>query len=199
MTDAARATVLIVDDYADAADLYAEWLAPQYDVRTAYSGSEALDALGDEVDVVLLDRRMPGLSGEALLVEIRARDLDCRVAAVTGVEPDFDLIDMPVDAYLQKPVRRADLEETVRGLVQRSEYDDRLREYCGLASRKAALEARKSPVELERSEAYADLVDHLEAVEREVDAMVRDFDPEDFVKAFRDCVPPDGDEATSPS
>jgi CheY-like chemotaxis protein len=40
-------------------------------VRTAYGGHEALEELSDDVDVILLDRRMPGLSGDEVLEEVR--------------------------------------------------------------------------------------------------------------------------------
>jgi DNA-binding response OmpR family regulator len=36
---------------------------------------------------VLLDRRMPGLSGDNALNRIREREYDCRVAMVTAVDP----------------------------------------------------------------------------------------------------------------
>lgn len=189
-------TVLVVDDYVDAAHLYATWLSQEFSVRTAYDGREALDLLDQDVSVVLLDRKMPNLSGEALLVEIRARGFDCRVAAVTGVEPDFDLIEMPLDAYLQKPVDRTDLLKTVRTLHNRAEYDERLRTYCALASRKAVLETEKSSAELAQSEAYARLEDRIRRLAEEVDAIVDDFDPEDFEAAFRNCVAV-GDEAAT--
>lgn len=58
--------VLVVEDEPDLADLYAAWLGDEYRVRTAYGGQEALDELDeadDEVDAILLDRRMPGFPG----------------------------------------------------------------------------------------------------------------------------------------
>ena len=190
MTATNRPTVLVVDDHPDVADLYATWLEPEYDVRTAYDGQAALTALDEAVDVVLLDRKMPNLSGEALLIEIRARDFDCRVAAVTGIQPDFDVIEMPLDAYLQKPVRQSELLETVQTLVRRAEYDEHLRQYCALASRKAALETEKSRRELEQSEAYAALEDRIASLAREADSIIDDFDIEDFEAAFRNCGSP---------
>ncbi len=81
--------VLVVEDEPDLADLYATWLRGEYRVRVAYGGREALEKLDDEVEVVLLDRRMPDLSGDEALKEIRERGFDCRVAMVTAVEPDL--------------------------------------------------------------------------------------------------------------
>lgn len=190
MTATDRPVVLVVDDYPDVADLYATWLESEYAVRTAYDGQAALKLLDKTVDVVLLDRKMPNLSGEALLAEIRARDLDCRVAAVTGIQPDFDVIEMPLDAYLQKPVRQTELIETVQSLLRRAEYDEHLRQYCALASRKAALETEKSQRELEQSQAYAALEERIASLAHETDAIVDDFDTKDFEAAFRNCVSP---------
>jgi CheY-like chemotaxis protein len=41
--------------------------AEEYEVRTATGGPEALDLVDEEVDVALLDRRMPRMSGDELL------------------------------------------------------------------------------------------------------------------------------------
>ena len=115
--------VLVVEDEPDLADLYATWLSESYRVRTAYGGHEAIEKLGSEVDVMLLDRRMPDLPGDEVLEVVRDRGLDCRVAMVTAVEPDFDIVAMGFDDYLVKPVSREDLQETVSNLVVRNEYD----------------------------------------------------------------------------
>jgi CheY-like chemotaxis protein len=62
--------VLIVEDEQAVADLYARFLEPTYGVHTAYNGTDTLEKMSDEVDIVLLDRRMPGLSGEEVLEAI---------------------------------------------------------------------------------------------------------------------------------
>jgi len=59
--------------------------------------------IDETVDVVLLDRMMPGMSGQEVLAAIRERGLDCRVAMVTAVDADFDVIEMGFDEYLGKP------------------------------------------------------------------------------------------------
>ncbi len=59
-----RPSVLIAEDEPDLANLYTSRLEERYDVRTAYDGTEALEAIDGDIDVVLLDRRMPGLSGD---------------------------------------------------------------------------------------------------------------------------------------
>ncbi|EMA38737.1 response regulator transcription factor [Halobiforma nitratireducens] len=161
-------SVLIVEDEPDLANLYAAWLESEYDVETAYDGDEALAAIDETIDVVLLDRRMPGLSGDTVLETIRERDLDCYVAMVTAVEPDFDIVGMGFDDYLVKPVSKDELFRIVDQLLLRSSYDEQLREFFALASKKALLDAEKSEAERESSQEYAELEDRLAALRVQV-------------------------------
>jgi len=189
MTTHDNHTVLIVDDRVDIADTYTIWLEETYRVRTAYDGREALDLLDETVDVALLDRRMPGLSGDEVLETIRERGLDCRVAMVTAVEPDFDIVDMGFDDYLVKPVTGEQLHRTIERLLSRSSYDDRMREFYSLAAKRTVLEAEKSSSELEESEEYRELMAKLDAVRSEADETVASFEDEDYFAAFRDLRP----------
>jgi DNA-binding response OmpR family regulator len=168
--------VLVVEDESDLADLYAAWLQGSYRVRTAYGGHEALDNLDEEVDIILLDRRMPGLSGDEVLDAVRERGIDCQVAMVTAVEPDFDILSMGFDDYLVKPVSRDSLLETVESLGLRGEYDSGVQEMFALASKKALLEAEKTDSELEDSEEYQELEARLEELREELDTTVGSID-----------------------
>ncbi|MFP9190513.1 response regulator transcription factor [Natronosalvus vescus] len=161
--------VLIVEDEPDLATLYATWLEDRATVETAYSGTEALDAINGTVDIVLLDRRMPGLSGDTVLETIRERQLDCRVAMVTAVEPDFDIIGMGFDDYLVKPVSKSELLGTIDQLELRSTYDQQLQEFFALASKKALLDAEKTDAERKSSQEYAKLEDRLAVLRANVD------------------------------
>jgi len=181
-----RATVLIVDDEPDVVDAYAAQIREQYDVETAYSGQEALDALGPEIDVVLLDRRMPDISGDDILERIRERDLEARVAMVTAVDPDFDIIDMPFDDYVVKPVARADLFETIERLQSCAAYQTRLREYYSLTSKFAALKATKTDAELRSSDEFQELETQIDDLRTQLDEMVNRFDENDYEAIFRD-------------
>ena len=179
MTGADEPTVLVVEDEPDLAELYTAWLQEYCDVRTAYDGEEALDAMDEAVDIVLLDRRMPGLSGDEVLDALQSRDLDPRVAMVTAVEPDFDIVEMGFDEYLVKPVSKEDLVETVDQLLLRSEYDEQILELFALASKKALLDAEKTEAELRASEEYARLVDRLAVLREEVDETVMELSDQD--------------------
>jgi len=169
VTGARQPVVVVVEDESDLADLYAAWLRDHCAVRTVYDGDAAVDELDDSVDIVLLDRRMPGLSGDEVLDAIRERGLDIEVAMVTAVEPDFDIVEMGFDDYLVKPVSQEDLVETVENLLLRSEYDERIQEFFALASKKALLDSEKTEAELRASEEYARLVDRLAVIREETD------------------------------
>ena len=118
MAEPGGARILVVEDNVEVADTYASQLEGEYDVGTVYSGPAALEALSPSVDVVLLDRRLPKLSGSEVLEVIRERGLETRVAMVTGEEADFDIIEMPFDDYVRKPVTRGALQGTVARLVR---------------------------------------------------------------------------------
>jgi len=180
------ATVLIVDDEQSLADLYAYWIDEFAEARTAYDGDEALEQLDDDVDVMLLDRRMPGRSGDAVVEAVAERGYDVRIVMVTAVDPGFEIVDMEIDDYLVKPVDQPELMETVERMVVRSSYDDQLQRKFQLVEKKVTLEAAKTPHELDESEEYQKLVRQLDTIERELDSAVEEFDDTDFTVAFRD-------------
>ena len=183
--------VLVVEDEPDLADLYAAWLGDEYRVRTAYGGQEALehlDEVDDDVDAILLDRRMPGLSGDEVLSAVRERGIDCRVAMVTAVEPDFDILKMGFDDYLVKPVTSDTLRDTVEGLLRRGEYDTEMQELFSLTSKKAMLETEKSATELADNDEYERLTDRINELRSRADESLEAVteDEDDFEKLFQD-------------
>lgn len=193
MIDADPPVVAIVEDEPAVAESYELWLNDRYEIRRAHDGAEALDVIDDAVDVVLLDRMMPEYSGEEVLQEIRTRGIDCRVAMVSAVEPDFDVVEMGFDAYITKPPERAELLETVETLVDRGSVDDEFQEYHSLMARRGALEAEKSEAELADSDEYRELLDRIDAKQEAVDDGLGDMGSEfDFVSAVRELSDGDG-------
>lgn len=195
-------TILIVDDEKPLADGYAAWLSDEYDVRTAYSGSEALDEIDDSVDVVLLDRRMPTLSGDELLAEINERGLSCRVALVSAVEPDFDVIELGYDLYVEKPLTDAEeLKAVVNKLLRRSTYDSQMQTFLSLASKIGSLQAKKTEEELAASEEYRQLREEFDDVRERLSSTTIQLDEDDLRADFHDRNIPDSDllDVRSPS
>ncbi|WP_255169704.1 response regulator [Natrononativus amylolyticus] len=178
-------TVLVVDDEPAIADAHAQWLSEEYTVKTAYDGEQALELMDDSIDVVLLDRRMPGISGDEVLETVRERGYDCRVAMVSAVEPSFDILELGYDTYLVKPVSEADrLLETVETLLRRSEYDDQMQELLALASKKGTLEAKKTRSELEDHAEYQQLKKQLDALYENVSDATEQLDDDDLRAEF---------------
>jgi DNA-binding response OmpR family regulator len=185
MTDEGE-RVLVVDDDEALTDVYAAWLSERYDVETATDGEAALDNLGEEVDVVLLDRRMPGLSGEEVLDRIRRAEYNCRVAMVTGVRPNTDVVELGFDEYLIKPVDQDELQDVVDKLLDRLSYDDHLQELYSLTSKRALLEAEAEDGNVELGDTYEELVERIQELRERIDSTMNDFGHDDFRVAFRD-------------
>lgn len=118
MSDATEsATVLVVDDEADLTDLFDIWLSSRYDVRTAYDGEQALERMDERVDVAFLDRQMPKRSGDEVAEIIAEEYPGTRIVFVSS-EPLTSLdADAAFDAYLTKPVERADMLDVADMLI----------------------------------------------------------------------------------
>ncbi len=176
-----RGTVLVVEDEQHLADLYTEYLSERYEVRTAYSGREAIEMLADDLDVVLLDRRMPVVSGNEVLAAIEEGGYECRIAMVTAVDPDFDIIDLGVDDYLVKPVSQNALLDVVDRLLTITEYSERLQELTSKKLKRNVLQVEKPESELHESERYADLEAEITRLEQTLDDLSEDLSEEDLI------------------
>jgi len=197
-------TILVVEDDSAVTKLYVRFLEPEYTVVTSETAQEGIEVLrqhrstaaeneaADEseattdIDAVLLDRRLPDAPGEEVLNFIEEQGLDCRVAMVTGVEPDFDIVDMGFDLYIVKPVTRSELLEAVETLFVRSEYGGLLREAASLASKRALLESQKSKSELGASGEYSTLLDRMDELDDELLDLAGSLSSDDYRVMFRD-------------
>ena len=185
MTESDQPTILVVEDEEALIELYVRWLEDEYDVRTAEGGEEALEEFDDSVGVVLLDRLMPGMSGDEVLEDVRERSADCKVAMVTAVEPDFDVITMGFDDYLVKPVERETLLETIERLLSRSAYAELEQELYALVSKQAVIESSKSEEELTDNEEFVELESRIAALRAELDDTLSEIENDEFVAMVR--------------
>ena len=176
-----RQTVLIVDDQPEEVDLYSEFLAKEYTVVTAHSGAEALEKVSSDVGVVLLDRRMPGMSGDDVLEAIRERGIDCRVVMVTAIAPGTDILGLPFDDYLVKPVSRDEIRDAVSRMLVRASYDDTVQEAVAIVSKMATLESKMTLAEMEASPRYIALTERFADLRTEIG--LRDSKDEMYVES----------------
>lgn len=116
--------VLIVDDDRAMVGMVAALLGGEgYDLITAYDGESALRRHAAEApDIVILDRRLPGLSGDDVCRRIRAAS-NTPILMLTGekgTDERAKLLDLGADDYLEKPFGRSELLARVRALLRRS-------------------------------------------------------------------------------
>ncbi len=123
----AVARVLVVEDEAEIAALVAYQLTRDgYRVETARNGNSALDALNRNVpDLVVLDRMLPGLSGDDVLKAIRA-DAAMRTLPVVLLtakreqEERISGLEMGADDYVTKPFSPRELALRVDAVLRRA-------------------------------------------------------------------------------
>jgi response regulator RpfG family c-di-GMP phosphodiesterase len=113
-----EAKILVVDDEPAITVALAKKLRREgYECLTASSGEEALRRLATEnLDLVVTDVRMPGMSGIELLQEIKRRDPDIQVimmTAYTDIGFAVEALRHKADDYLLKPFNLAELSHNV--------------------------------------------------------------------------------------
>ncbi len=119
--DALAGTVLVIDDDEGVREIAAELLRRSgMTVLTASDGHEGLKLFGlhaDSIDVILLDRTMPELSGADTFDAIRALRQDARIVLVSGYTEEratAELTDRDLTGFLRKPFSPETLLAAVR-------------------------------------------------------------------------------------
>lgn len=139
---------------------------------TAESGAAAIDCvdeMGEDLDIALLDRRLPESSGDEVLNYIQSRSIDCRTAMVTAVGPTFDIIDMGFDDYVIKPMTTSDLRDVIERLLAIDEHDETYQQLSEKRVKRSVLAAEKSRSERRESDEFARLQKDIEALKAELE------------------------------
>ncbi|MGE5538971.1 MAG: sigma-54-dependent transcriptional regulator [Gemmatimonas sp.] len=116
-------TILLVDDEPKMRDVLAVALTDLgYRVVQAGSGRDALDVLQrDEVDLVLTDLRMPGVSGRELLQEIKRARANLPVILMTAYSTVKDAVQVIKEGafdYIAKPFEMDELTATIENALR---------------------------------------------------------------------------------
>ena len=125
-----KETVLVVDDEDNIRAILKRTLEKEgFKVIEASNGNDALEAVRKhDIRVVILDIRMPGLSGLEVLEEISAYRPDVGVIMATAVDDIQTAVDtMKIGAYdyIQKPFSPEDVVEKVRKAAQKMDLKRR--------------------------------------------------------------------------
>jgi len=129
-----RGAVLIVDDEETVRNLLGRILEETgYKIITAANGQEALERISElEIDVVLLDIKMPGLSGMEVLGKLTADWPEICVVMVTAVadaQTAIKAMKLGAYDYITKPFNQDDLVLTMRRAIEKRDFQLRNRRF----------------------------------------------------------------------
>jgi DNA-binding NtrC family response regulator len=118
-----KVRILIVDDDPDVCEYLQKFLSKDgYDVTTLVNPARALDELKNKpYQIIILDLKMPGMSGEELLRRIRAVDSDICIIIYTGypsVDSAVDTMKQQVFDYIKKPFNIDDFRAVIRKAIE---------------------------------------------------------------------------------
>jgi DNA-binding response OmpR family regulator len=117
--------ILVVEDEHKVASFIARALREEaYAVDVAATGQKALELVLDaRYDVILLDIRLPGLSGIEVCRELRQSGVETPILMLTArslVSQRVEGLNVGADDYLTKPFAIAELRARVRALIRRA-------------------------------------------------------------------------------
>ncbi|WP_341940661.1 response regulator transcription factor [Microbacterium sp. LWH10-1.2] len=131
--------LLLVEDEVDLADTLADGLRREgYLVDVARDGASALTAAAaSDVDVILLDRDLPVLHGDAVCRTLVAQGYPARILMLTAAGALTDRVeglDLGADDYLAKPFAYVELLARIRSLARRTQTtrQSAVREFAGI-------------------------------------------------------------------
>lgn len=123
----AKTNILVVDDDDTVRLSFLRTLKSTYwNVKAVWNGNEALHVMEEHpFDVVLLDLRMPGMDGMAVLRTIKQRWPDSEVVIITGypnIETAKEAVRLGAYDYLAKPVGPDDVINATNGAVMQKQW-----------------------------------------------------------------------------
>ncbi len=114
-------TILLIDDEQMIIDVGIELLAELgYTAVSAMSGQEAIDIFEkdqDQIDLIIMDMIMPGMSGGETFDRLKAIDPDIKVLLSSGYSINgqaTDILRRGCEGFIQKPFNMNQLAETVQ-------------------------------------------------------------------------------------
>ncbi len=116
--------ILVIEDEHKIANSIKQGLEQEkYAVDLAYDGKDGLDlAIGEEYDVIVLDRMLPELNGDKVLEEIRNKNIHTPILMLTAkgqIEDKVEGLNLGADDYLTKPFSFLELVARIKALSRR--------------------------------------------------------------------------------
>ena len=114
--------LLVDDDEVFLRPLHRTLELAGYEVLPVQSGEEALDTLKvEDVDLVLTDRRLPGMDGVALVRQVKTGHPDLAVVVMTAygtIESAVEAMRLGAEDYLVKPFETAEMLLVIRRAIE---------------------------------------------------------------------------------
>lgn len=119
------AKILVVDDEAAVLCLIRQALEKrEHEVLTAGCADEAIQAYldaGEDIDLVITDLIMPGKTGLDIILELRERDVNIKILAISGGIKDTNYLPVAdllgAVAHMSKPFKPHELTDEVERLL----------------------------------------------------------------------------------
>ena len=111
--------ILVVEDYEPTRALYSEELTEAgYEVLTAENGFEALKTFErEDLDLVVTDIRMPGMSGVTLIHCLKAHEKSVPIIVVSAYPQYEGPLEGNIRAFFAKPVNLELLKRSVSEVI----------------------------------------------------------------------------------
>ena len=119
-------TILVVDDEEDVVEIISHFLREEgYTVLTAHDADEALSKAGPDIDAIVLDVMLPGMSGFEIAKRLRGRVETETIpilflTAKTEESDQLEGLEAGGDTYLKKPVSPQVVLANIRAVLRRT-------------------------------------------------------------------------------
>ena len=114
--------ILIVDDNKDVTDVISDFLENKYECIVYNESLNGLKRfIQNNIDLLIIDKRMPAMSGKELFTKVRKKNFKIPIIMITGVpDMDDDFIYGCTEncEFLEKPFTRNQLLEKIKSLLQ---------------------------------------------------------------------------------
>lgn len=126
-----KGVILVVDDEKDVTmSLKGFFSALGYDMLTAIDGKEALNVINSikNLDLILLDVRMPGVDGIQILKHLRKTNSRTKVIIITAYDNEVkqEVESIGIDGFFAKPIDLSKLIDRIRYVMENSPKDTRV-------------------------------------------------------------------------
>jgi DNA-binding response OmpR family regulator len=117
--------ILVIEDDENVRDTIAVMLEQEgFRIHLTGNGNEGLElALRQKPDLVLVDLRLPGMSGVEICKRLRAAQMKTAIIVLSAVGDEVDkvlLLEMGADDYVVKPFGRRELLARIRAVLRRT-------------------------------------------------------------------------------